>query len=119
MSDFNKYQTQAYMFASYVEEAEKAGGNIGMTCVFYAAMGLAGEAGEVANKVKKMLRDDAGVMTPERAQQIGKELGGVLWYAAALCTELDIYLGAVASDNLEILASRKERGVITGDGDER
>jgi|1186.fasta_scaffold396783_2 NTP pyrophosphatase (non-canonical NTP hydrolase) len=119
MSDFNKYQTQAYMTAAYVEEAEKAGGNIGMTCIFYAAMGLAGEAGEVANKVKKMLRDDSGIMTPERRDQIAEELGGVLWYAAALCTELDIYLGAVASHNLEILASRKERGAITGDGDQR
>lgn len=107
--------------------------------LMYAALGLA-EAGEVQNKVKKIFRDDnilqfsetpetigdvtfSAVMwtsvSAERKAQIIKELGGVLWYVAACCDELDIKLTDVAVANLEELASRAARGTLGGDGDNR
>ena len=82
--------------------------------VLYPALGLAGEAGEVANKVKKMLRDDN-----LDKNAIASEIGDVLWYAAMLSKDLNIELHDVAMKNLEKLYDRKERGTIQGNGDER
>ena len=82
--------------------------------ILYPALGLAGEAGEVANKVKKMLRDDN-----LDKNAIESELGDVLWYAAMLSKDLNIQLHDVAMKNLEKLYGRKERGTIQGDGEER
>ena len=87
--------------------------------VIYPALGLAGEAGEVANKVKKIYRDNRGSVDKTRRQHIARELGDVLWYVAAMCTDLELDMGMVARKNIAILASRHERGVIQGDGDER
>ncbi len=85
----------------------------------YPALGLAGEAGEVANQAKKVIRDDASELTQERRAAMSKELGDVLWYVAQLATELDLDLDAVAAENLEKLASRNRRGVLHGAGDDR
>ena len=85
----------------------------------YATMGLTGEAGEIANKVKKILRDDDGVMSIEVREELRKELGDVLWYVAQLATELEIDLGDVGEANLAKLASRAKRGTLTGSGDNR
>lgn len=85
----------------------------------YATMGLTGEAGEIANKVKKILRDDDGVMSIEVREELRKELGDVLWYVAQLATELEIDLGEVGQANLAKLASRAARGALTGSGDNR
>lgn len=85
----------------------------------YCALGAAGEAGEIANKVKKVLRDDDGRITAERREQILGEVGGTLWYLSQLCAELGTGLGAVAQDNLDILASRAARGTLQGSGDDR
>jgi len=85
----------------------------------YPALGLAGEAGEVANKVKKILRDHDGVISDEYREAIKKELGDVLWYVAQLSAEFGIGLDDVAQANLEKLSSRMERGVLSGDGDNR
>ena len=82
--------------------------------ILYPALGLAGEAGEVANKVKKMLRDDNLYKNA-----IASEIGDVLWYAAMLSKDLNIELHDIAMKNLEKLYDRKERGTIQGDGDER
>lgn len=87
--------------------------------VLYPTLGLCGEAGEVADKVKKMLRDEAGVLSDERRTALGAELGDVLWYVAQLCTELGLQLDDVATGNLAKLASRASRGALGGDGDER
>lgn len=87
--------------------------------LLYTALGLAGEAGEVANKVKKIIRDDGGVLTDERCAQIEKELGGVAWYLARAASELDTPLGEIMRDNLAILEARQEAGTIHGDGDNR
>lgn len=87
--------------------------------LLYPTLGLCGEAGEVAEKVKKMLRDDAGVLTDERRTALGAELGDVLWYVAQVATEAGLELDAVAEANLTKLRSRMDRSALTGDGDER
>jgi NTP pyrophosphatase (non-canonical NTP hydrolase) len=85
----------------------------------YPALGLCGEAGEVAEKVKKAIRDDGGVLTEERRRALAAELGDVLWYVAQLATEAGLDLEAIAEGNLDKLASRAVRGVLAGSGDLR
>jgi len=85
----------------------------------YPALGLANEAGEVAGKVKKIMRDRGGVVTDADRDALRYELGDVLWYLAQLCTELDLTLTDVARANLDKLADRVARGVLHGDGDHR
>ena len=85
----------------------------------YPALGLAGEAGEVAEQIKKSIRDDAGELTGQRRSALAKELGDVLWYLAQLATELDLDLDEVAAGNLDKLRSRQLRGVLSGSGDNR
>jgi NTP pyrophosphatase (non-canonical NTP hydrolase) len=85
----------------------------------YPALGLAGEAGEVAEHAKKAIRDDGGTVTDERRGAMAKELGDVLWYVAQLASELGLELEDIARENLEKLSSRQRRGVLSGSGDER
>lgn len=110
MLTFDEYQKAAQTTAQYPD----AGRN-----VYYPTLGLAGEAGEVAEKIKKLMRDNNGVLTPERRDALRKELGDVLWYVAALCSELGLSMGDVAAHNVEKLRDRKERGALHGDGDNR
>jgi len=92
--------------------------NIGQNYI-YPTLGLSGEAGEVAEKVKKILRDKEGIVGESDKKEITKELGDVLWYLAQIATELDISLETVVEKNIEKLRSRKERGQISGSGDNR
>jgi NTP pyrophosphatase (non-canonical NTP hydrolase) len=85
----------------------------------YPALGLAGEAGEVAEHAKKTIRDDAGEVSDERRAKMSKELGDVLWYVAQLASELELDLDQVAQANLDKLLSRQQRGVLSGSGDDR
>jgi NTP pyrophosphatase (non-canonical NTP hydrolase) len=85
----------------------------------YVVSGLAGETGEVCEKIKKIIRDSGGTITEEAKQAIGKELGDQMWYQAQLATLLGLDLGEIAAGNLEKLRSRKERGVLSGSGDNR
>jgi NTP pyrophosphatase (non-canonical NTP hydrolase) len=85
----------------------------------YPALGLCGEAGEVAEKVKKTLRDDDGVLTDERRAALSRELGDVLWYLSQVATEAGLDLEEIAAENLDKLFSRQERGVLRGSGDDR
>jgi NTP pyrophosphatase (non-canonical NTP hydrolase) len=87
--------------------------------LLYPTLGLCGEAGEVAEKVKKMIRDDDGVLSGERRAALAKELGDVLWYVAQLATEAGLDLDVVAQDNLDKLLSRRQRNVLQGSGDDR
>ena len=86
----------------------------------YPTLGLAGETGEVVEKIKKVLRKDrGGVIDETLKQEIAKEMGDVLWYLANLSTELGLSLEKIATDNLEKLLSRQERDKLHGQGDNR
>ena len=85
----------------------------------YPALGLAEEAGEVAGKYAKAVRDCNGVVDGERREAIKKELGDVLWFVAELSTQLNLTLEEVMAANIEKLTSRRNRGVIHGNGDNR
>lgn len=111
---FQQYQEQSFTTALYPEHGTGSWGALA-----YAALGLNGEAGEVAEKIKKIFRDHGGEVTPEKRTELEKEIGDVMWYLAATCTELKIDLGGIAQQNLEKLFSRRERGKLQGDGDNR
>jgi len=85
----------------------------------YPVLGLCGEAGEVAEKVKKVIRDKNGIYDPEDVDNIKKELGDVLWYVANIAWDFNIPLEKVAEMNIEKLQSRKDRGKLRGSGDDR
>ena len=82
-------------------------------------LGLNGEAGEVAEKLKKIIRDKNSVITKEDKQELAKELGDVLWYIAVFAHDLGVPLDTIAQQNLDKLLSRKDRGVLGGSGDNR
>ncbi|GAA5334688.1 MULTISPECIES: nucleoside triphosphate pyrophosphohydrolase family protein [Thermus] len=106
-------------FDAYQEEAKKTALYPEAYRLLYPTLGLAGEAGELANKVKKVLRDHGGRLTPEIREALLQELGDVLWYVAQVATDLEVRLEAVAQANLEKLRSRKARGKLSGSGDNR
>jgi NTP pyrophosphatase (non-canonical NTP hydrolase) len=85
----------------------------------YPVLGLVNEAGEVAGKVKKLMRDDDGQLSQERFEDIVSELGDVLWYVTAVADDLGITISDVFYENFMKLKSRKERGMIKGSGDHR
>ena len=85
----------------------------------YPVFGLTEEAGEVSGKFAKAVRDNEGVIDEARKMEIVKELGDVCWFVAEICTVLRVDLSFVMQKNLDKLASRKERGVIHGSGDNR
>ena len=109
MSDFNSYQRSATKTAVYPPEHK----------ILYPALGLAGEAGEVANKVKKVMRDGIENQPDNWREQIASEIGDVLWYCAALASDLNLSLGMIAAQNLIKLDKRKDKGTLGGSGDTR
>lgn len=112
MKDFDDYQWAATSTATYPDGQE----------LQYLALGLTSEAGEVADKLKKLIRDNETQLeklTFEQKKAIIAELGDVLWYTAMLAYELDYSFSDVASANIDKLESRQERGVIGGSGDNR
>ncbi len=112
----NDYQQQAITFELMSRE-----GKISANSPSYVAkvLGLVGEAGEVAEKYKKIIRDKNGEVNQQDAAEIIKELGDVLWYVSALASYLDVDLQTVAQTNLDKLGSRKQRGAQHGSGDNR
>jgi len=94
-------------------------GNQGTMGLVYCVLGAAGEAGEMANKVKKVIRDDDFMVTPGKSSAIADEVGDTLWYLSQVCEELGTTLGQVAQRNLDKLKARSLRGTITGSGDTR
>lgn len=87
--------------------------------VLHWVLGLNGEAGEAAEKVKKIIRDKQGHISDEDRKELAKELGDVLWYLAVFAHDLGFSLEDVAQHNLDKLKSRQARGVLTGSGDNR
>lgn len=121
MDSFKDYQEQAAATAVYQEainnlEAEELKR---LLRVAYTSLGLAGEAGELANKVKKLLRGDAHTINFFSRADLALGLGDVLWYIAAMAGELGYTMADVAKLNIDKLADRKERDAIKGAGDER
>ena len=102
---FDDYQAAAVRTAIYPYDIR----------ILYPALGLAGEAGEVANKVKKIYRDDGGQVTDDRRAQIAKELGGVLWYVATVCTDLNLNMGDVARENVAACGLTDRVALLEGD----
>ena len=92
--------------------------NISPTWLYYV-LGLGGETGELLEKIKKHFRDDYGVWTDERKDQVVKEAGDVLWYLARLLDVLDIEFDTIAKDNITKLLKRMKENKIHGDGDDR
>ena len=82
-------------------------------------LGINGEAGEIAEKIKKILRDQNGQITERDKRELAKEIGDVLWYLAVFAHFLGFRFDEVAKNNLDKLSSRKVRGVLTGSGDNR
>ena len=87
--------------------------------ILYTTFGLCGESGEVADKIKKAIRDADCVITGQRREDIAKELGDVLWYVAQLSRDLGYNLEEIAQMNMMKLKDRLKRGVIGGSGDNR
>ena len=108
--ELNEYQSKSRQTALYP--------NVGNNPI-YPTLGLSGEAGEVAEKVKKILRDKEGVFDFDSKEAIKLELGDVLWYVSQLSSELGYDLNEVAEANLNKLINRSKRGQISGDGDNR
>tara|TARA_A200000113_G_scaffold159744_1_gene144485 strand:- start:475 stop:819 length:345 start_codon:yes stop_codon:yes gene_type:complete len=110
--DFETYSQKAWEMAMTSTSDESS-----LLPIF--VMGLCGEAGEVSEKFKKLLRDSGGNMTEEFKQEVAKELGDVLWYINALSKKLDISLEEVAQANINKIESRRARNVQHGNGDNR
>ena len=109
MVDFNSYQRSAVTTAIYPNQHK----------IIYPALGMAGEAGEVANKVKKLIRDGPENRPDTWREDIASEIGDVLWYCASLASDLNLSLGMIAAQNLIKLDKRKAKGTLGGSGDTR
>ena len=108
----NEYQQRAAALAIYPEER----------AIEYVALGLASEAGEVAGKIKKAIRDGrnwSGEQREDHRQNVKAELGDVLWYVSELARQLNLTLDDVMQHNIDKLESRQKRGTLTGNGDNR
>ena len=110
--DFNEYQKLASRTATFND-------NSAVSPLVYLALGVAGESGEVVEKIKKIVRNDGGKVSSEKKEDLKKELGDVLWYLSQMAQVLGYNFEEVAKTNIEKLASRKNRGVICSEGDNR
>lgn len=111
--------TESPTFADYQRSAATTAIFPQALGAMYPALGLCGEAGEVAELVKKAYRDDGGDFDPARLEALHKELGDCLWYIATLAALAGLSLADIAQANLAKLASRQARGVLGGSGNTR
>ena len=109
VSDLDMYQKVAITTAIYPREQ----------AIIYPTLGLTGEAGEVANKVKKIIRDDGNKINESLVQEISAEIGDCLWYISVLADDIGCKLSDIANTNLIKLENRKKKGTIKGSGDKR
>lgn len=108
--NFKNYQRVSKLTAIYPDRGKN---------FIYPTLGLVGEAGEVAEKIKKVIRDNKNILSPEVRATVAKELGDVLWYVAQVATELQLDMEIIAVDNLRKLFDRQARDQLHGEGDER
>ena len=113
---FDEYQAEIEQFDVFTRQADT---NCTDPAYIAKILGIVGEAGEVAEKYKKIIRDNSGEVTDAHKIELTKELGDVLWYAATLARYLDIPLSEVAKDNIAKLSARKQTNKIHGSGDNR
>ena len=109
ISDLDMYQQVAKTTAIYPREQ----------AIIYPTLGLTGEAGEVANKVKKIIRDGTNKNNENLVQEISAEIGDCLWYISVLADDIGVKLSDIANSNLIKLANRKKNNTIHGSGDNR
>ena len=107
---FEEYQKESRKTALYPNKDSN---------FIYPVLWLCGESGEIAEKIKKVIRDEGGIVSEHKKEEIKKELGDVLWYISQIATELRLSLDAIAKANIEKLQSRLERNKISGSGDNR
>lgn len=112
--DLDTYQKKAAEFDLF-----EATTDLNATGFLEKILGLVGEAGETADKIKKILRDKDGEVSKEDCIEITKELGDILWYVANIARYFDVSLSEVAQNNIDKLTSRKKRGKLQGQGDNR
>ena len=109
--NFDDYQARAMTTAKLSGDELKD--------IMHWVLGIAGESGEIAEKVKKIIRDQNGEFSEHDKTELAKEIGDVLWYLATLAHQLGVSFDDVAESNIAKLKSRHERGVIGGSGDNR
>jgi NTP pyrophosphatase (non-canonical NTP hydrolase) len=117
--NFSEYQKECIKYSKYPTLYLRVGEAFVPCSYIYPTLGLGDESGEVLGKLKKLLRDRNGILTPEYLDAIKKEIGDVMWYVAMLCTELSLDLKDVCITNINKLDGRLERGTIKGSGDNR
>ena len=110
VKEFDVYQKLAKQTAIYPDQGKN---------IIYPTLGLCGECGEIAEKVKKVIRDKGGVFDDETKKELSRELGDVVWYVAMLSDELGYKLSDIAQCNVDKLFDRKKRGKLSGSGDKR
>lgn len=108
--NFDEYQKLASQTASPKDKKDE---------FYHLVLGLVGEAGEIAEKVKKLIRDHDGDLSKLDKEDLKKELGDVLWYTSSTADFFDLSLDEIAHKNIDKLASRQARGIISGSGDNR
>lgn len=110
--DFSEYEKLAARTAVFTGKQKEY-------ILAYLTLGVTGEAGEIAEKIKKIMRNDEGVVSEEKREALKQEVGDVLWYLAMLSRELNFSLEDAAKANIEKLTDRAKRGVIKSEGDNR
>ena len=110
--DFDEYQTLANRTGIFE-------GKVAENPLMYLGLGVTSEAGEVADKIKKIIRNDQGIISAEKKEALKLELGDVLWYLSQIARHLEIPFTEVAQANIDKLADRAERNVIKSTGDSR
>lgn len=112
--EFDKYQEEIKKFDAFSQSSDPLD-----PAFVVKILGLSGEAGEVTEKFKKVIRDGNGKLDEDSKREIVKEMGDVLWYLATIARYMDVPFSEVAGKNIEKLSGRLERGTIHGKGDNR
>lgn len=110
--DFDEYEKLARRTAALIDAPVE-------TQLYDLGLGVAGETGELAEKLKKLIRDDGGVLSDEKREAMKREIGDVLWYLSQLSRVLGFNFSETAEANIKKLEDRAARGVIGGSGDNR